>query len=231
MVEELNQYNPHWDGDMLCHEARKIMGAVHQHITYKHWLPKILWARGMEMVGEYKGYNTSLEASIMNAFATGAFRFGHSLINPIINRLNESFHPIPEGNLPLHKAFFAPFRIIEEGGIDPVVRGLFAKAAKKPGPDELLNTELTERLFKLAHEVALDLAALNTQRGRDHGLGSYNDYREYCGIGRARGFGELRNTIRSADTRRRLAHLYGHVGEGKFATCASLKMSCLGSEK
>lgn len=57
-------------------------------------------------------------------------RFGHSLINPILHRLNATFQPIPEGHLPLHKAFFSPWRIVEEGGIDPLLRGLIATPAK-----------------------------------------------------------------------------------------------------
>lgn len=33
-----------------------------------------------------------------------------------------------------------------------------------------MNQELTERLFVLANSGTLDLASLNLQRGRDHGL-------------------------------------------------------------
>ena len=59
------------------------------------------------------------------------------------------------GHLPLHKAFFAPFRIVEEGGIDPIIRGLYGSPAKLPSSTQVFNSELTEKLFKLAHAVAL----------------------------------------------------------------------------
>ena len=212
IAEQLLVLNPHWDGDMLFHEARKILGAEMQHISFTHWLPKVLGPRGMEMLGEYKGYDPSVDSTVINAFAAAAFRFGHSLVNPIIYRFNESLQPIREGNLALHKAFFAPFRIVEEGGIDPIIRGLYGVAAKKLMPGEYLNTELTERLFQLAHEVGLDLAALNIQRGRDHGLPSYNDYRRKCGLTYATTFDDFREEITDYETRRRLRDIYSHPG-------------------
>lgn len=135
-------------------------------------------------------------------------------IPPLSTCAGTDFLPIPEGNLPLHHAFFAPHRVLEEGGVDPILRGLFATSAKKLLPGEFLNTELTESLFKLAHEVALDLAALNVQRGRDHGLRSYNEMREYCGQRRAgHSFEDFSREISSATLRRKLQQVYGHPGQ------------------
>ncbi|MGH0114390.1 UNVERIFIED_CONTAM: hypothetical protein FKN15_005872 [Acipenser sinensis] len=96
IATELLRLNPHWDGDTIYHEARKIVGAQMQHITYSHWLPKILGEVGMKMIGDYKGYDPNVNAGIFNAFATAAFRFGHTLINPTLYRLDENFNPIPQ---------------------------------------------------------------------------------------------------------------------------------------
>ncbi|XP_050402018.1 peroxidasin homolog, partial [Patella vulgata] len=207
----LEELNPHWDGNKLYHETRKIIGAVMQHITYNGWLPKVIGSKGMAMMGEYNGYNPNVDPTIVNEFATAAFRFGHSLVQPVIFRLNESYQPIPEGNLPLHKAFFSPYRILEEGGIDPLLRGLYGVAAKKRMPGELLNTELTEKLFSLANSVGQDLASLNIQRGRDHGLPFYTSYRKYCNLSAVNSFEDLIHEVQHADTLEKLRAVYTHV--------------------
>uniref|UniRef100_A0A674DMC5 Peroxidasin n=1 Tax=Salmo trutta TaxID=8032 RepID=A0A674DMC5_SALTR len=205
----LLRLNPHWDGDTIYHEARKIVGAQMQHITYNHWLPKVMGDAGRKLIGDYHGYNPNINAGILNAFATAAFRFGHTLINPILYRLDEHFQPIPQGHISLHRAFFSPFRIVNEGGIDPLLRGLFGVAGKMRVSTQLLNTELTERLFSMAHSVALDLAAMNIQRGRDHGIPPYNDYRTFCNLTSAQSFDDLRNEIKNPQVREKLQRLYG----------------------
>lgn len=60
IASELLHINPHWDGDILYHEARKVVGAMIQHITFEHWLPKILGPVGMQLLGTYKGLSLSL---------------------------------------------------------------------------------------------------------------------------------------------------------------------------
>ncbi|XP_047379728.1 probable oxidoreductase PXDNL isoform X4 [Sciurus carolinensis] len=209
----LSALNPHWDGDTLYQEARKIVGAELQHITYSHWLPKILGDPGMKMLKEYQGYDPNVNAGIINAFATAAFRFGHTLINPILYRLNDTFGEIPGGHLPLHKAFFSPSRIIQEGGIDPLLRGLFGVATKLRVPSQLLNLELTEKLFSTAHSVALDLAATNIQRGRDHGIPPYVDYRVFCNLTSVENFEDLQNEIKDSEIIQKLKKLYSTPGD------------------
>lgn len=49
--------------------------------------------------------------------------------------------------------------------------------------DPYFTTELTEKLF--AHDASpvvcgLDLVSLNIQRGRDHGLAAYPEWRKHC---------------------------------------------------
>lgn len=61
-----------------------------------------------------------------------------------------------------------------------------------------------------------DLAALNIQRGRDHGLPFYNEYRKMINLTEARTFNDLRNEIHDRNTRESLDLLYGHVGMKYF---------------
>lgn len=57
------------------------------------------------------------------------------------------------------------------GGIDPLVRGLLAKKSKLMNQDKMMTGELRNKLFQPTHKIhGFDLAAINIQRGRDHGM-------------------------------------------------------------
>ena len=107
-------------------------------VLISEWLPLIIGESGMILMGKYKGYNPAIDASISNVFAASAFRFGHTMINSVLPRLDENFETIAEGNLPLRNAFFAPWRLIQEGGVDPILRGLFATASKLNQPEQVI---------------------------------------------------------------------------------------------
>ena len=75
-----------------------------------------------------------------------------------------------------------------------------------------LSEDLTERLFSVAHTVALDLAALNIQRARDHGIPGYNHYRAICNLTRATSFEGLRREV-APPLIERLKRTYAHVDD------------------
>uniref|UniRef100_A0A8R1Y256 Peroxidase n=1 Tax=Onchocerca volvulus TaxID=6282 RepID=A0A8R1Y256_ONCVO len=209
---QIASLNPDLDGETIFHETRKIVGAELQHITFYYWLPKVLGKKQFDkLIGPYKGYQPLIDASISNAFATAAFRFGHTLVNPILYRLDENLAPIMQGHIPLRDAFFAPEVLLSTGSIDPYLRGLFAMPMKKPVSNELLNDELTENLFNRAHEVSLDLAAINIQRGRDHALPGYVEFRRWCNLSPVENWDDLKN-IMPHEVIYKLKNLYGHPG-------------------
>lgn len=207
----LKFFNPQWDGNKVYHEARKVVGAEIQMITYEKWLPYILGPEGIQQLGKYNGYNSNINPSISNVFATAALRFGHSMINPILNRYDENFETIPQGHLLLRDAFFAPWRLVDEGGVDPLLRGMFMTPAKLKTPTQNLNSELTEKLFYSSHAVALDLAAINIQRGRDHAIPAYTKWRQFCNMSDVETFEDLANEIPDKTVRNKLERLYGSV--------------------
>ena len=62
--------------------------------------------------------------------------------------------------------------------------------------DEKFVDDITNHLFEQEHNgLGLDLVALNIQRGRDHGIPGYIEYRKICRIGKAESFNDLRSNI------------------------------------
>lgn len=57
-------------------------------------------------------------------------------------------------------------------------------------------SQLSRFLFRGNNPFGLDLAAINIQRGRDHGIRSYNDYVEVTGHRRVTTFDEFGPGVR-----------------------------------
>lgn len=58
----------------------------------------------------------------------------------------------------------------------------------------------------------MDLVALNIQRGRDHGLPSYNQFREFCGLGKVNRWQDLAQSM-DGSMAQRLSRMYNSVDD------------------
>lgn len=57
----------------------------------------------------------------------------------------------------------------------------------------------------------MDLISINIQRGRDHGIPTYNQIRQLCGLQLIRNFQQLRSLLRNPDDWQRLSQIYSYV--------------------
>lgn len=196
--------NPGLTGDEIYEHARAIVAAEMQAITYNEFLPLLL---GRNAIPPYTGWDEGTDPSISNEFATAAYRVGHTMLNPDLLRADAMGNQSPEGHLSLADAFFTPGEITSHG-IDSLLRGLALQ------PAQAIDSEIVDAvrnfLFGPPGAGGFDLASLNIQRGRDHGLPSYNQLRVAVGLQPIAGFDQLPT---DGVTRQRLASVYGSVDD------------------
>ncbi|XP_072311495.1 eosinophil peroxidase [Eucyclogobius newberryi] len=211
VARALKRINPQWDSETLYQESRKILGAYTQIFVFRDYLPHIVGPDTMRrLLGRYPGYNPRVDPSISNVFATAAYRFAHLAIQPMLTRLDANYREHPQfPSVSLYRSFFTPWRIIFEGGIDPLIRGLISRPAKLNTQDHMLVDALRERLFQFVQHLALDLGSLNMARGREHGLQGYNAWRRFCGLSAPRNQAELAQVLNNTELARKLLQLYG----------------------
>ncbi|KAJ7374149.1 hypothetical protein OS493_009487 [Desmophyllum pertusum] len=208
----LHILNPSWRDDKLFQEARKIVIAELQHITYNEWLPVFfsedLRQRAsilLEPVGNYfNGYDQTVNPEIPNAFAAAALRVGHTLVRDEFGQFNR--HLRQRGFIPT-KSFFDPAPLYSPNGIGAILLGLVTQASQKV--DRFFAPAVRENLVTAepsGHGIVGDLSAINIQRGRDHGLPPYNQFRQLCGLGLAASIDDFTNI--NARQRQRLRVAY-----------------------
>ena len=203
LCRELLRALPDLTDEQLYRHARKRNIATMQAITYNEFLPALLG----NPIAPYRGYNPNVFPNITNCFSTSAYRFGHTMLSSELLRLDPDGNTIPEGNLSLADAFFDP-DLIKDHGIDPYLRGLIANPAQEV--DAKLIGDVRNFLFGPPGAGGFDLASLNIQRGRDHGLPGLNEIRVRYGLPPLRSFEDLSD---DPETILQLAELYGTVDQ------------------
>ena len=166
--------------------ARKIVGAEMQIITYREFLPALMGPYAPSL-DDYNGYDSAVDPTIANEFSTAFYRFGHSMLSPTL-RLADHHHS--DGSLPLRDAFFNPaFLVNDAANIDRLLNGFALQQAQEI--DQHMVDDVRNFLFGFPGEGGLDLASLNIQRGRDHGLSDYNMLRFAHGLNPVSDFVEM----------------------------------------
>ena len=127
IVEELSRLNPQWSDETLYQEGRRIVSAVQQHITWNEFLPRVLGWNAINLYelnlggdGYYHGYDEKCNPTILNEFATGAFRFGHSLLKPTFKRMDNKYSE-QKPAMQLVRSFFNPDQLHEPGTLSSSV--------------------------------------------------------------------------------------------------------------
>lgn len=201
LADAIAKKNPKLSDEEIYQRARQIVTAEIQVITYKEFIPALL---GPTALKPYRGYNPNVNPGISNEFSTAAFRIGHTLINDDVEFLDNEGEEVRD-ELELAEAFFNPSALIEVGP-DPILKYLATDNAQEV--DTKLVKGLRDFLFGPPGAGGLDLASLNIQRGRDHGLADYNATRKAYGLSPVTSFSQIAS---NAELQQKLQTLYGDV--------------------
>jgi hypothetical protein len=171
LAEQIKSRDPTLSDEGIYEWARKIVGAEIQAITYREYLPALLGGDA-PMAADYS-YDEAVDASITTTFAAAAFRYGHSMQSPQIQLVDDE--GVKVGEIPLSAAT-APNAILQDNpaNVGLVLKGLAAQVAQEN--DAYIVDELRNIVFGPPGAGGTDLAAVDIQRGRDHGL--INNYRQ-----------------------------------------------------
>lgn len=178
----------------IYQKARKEIGALIQAITYQEFLP----AMGVTL-SNYSKYNGAVQPDILNSFATAGYRIGHTQVADLLAMRDNNCAVVGGGGVDLIDAFFN-LSLMDEFGLESFLKGFATH--KQYETDTKINSILRNFLFgspTAPVRFGLDLAALNIQRGRDHGLPDYNDIRKFYTGTPARTFADItKNTTLAA---------------------------------
>ncbi|XP_031834130.1 salivary peroxidase/catechol oxidase isoform X3 [Nomia melanderi] len=198
IAEKLAELNPYWSDETLFQEARRIVIAEIQHITYKEWLPILLGRKYTRAVGISLGnsysrvYNSEDDPAVSNEVATAALRFLTSLMQGTLS-LTDNTRRVNH-TLSLVEYFYKPSIIESDEVFDGLLRGMVTQTSQKM--DMNIISDVTSKFYaENQNSLGLDAVSLDIQRGRDHALPGYNQYRKYCGLPSAKNFDDFLDHI------------------------------------
>jgi len=162
--------DPTLSDEELYQRARRFVIALLQKVTYSEFLPALL---GSANLPPYSGYRSTVNPSISNEFGAAVFRLGHSMLSGDVDFMDDNGVEVFP-TMSLRDAFFNS-GVLRSTGIEPVLKYLASNRGQEI--DAKMVEDVRSFLFTNLGDAGHDLAALNIQRGRDHGLASYAEAR------------------------------------------------------
>lgn len=203
IADQIAADEPGLTDEEIYQRARAVVIAEIQSITYNEFLPALL---GQRALTRYAGYDSTVNPTIANEFSTAAYRFGHSTLNDDLEFFGNDGRAVADA-IELADAFFHP-EVLEETGIDSLLK--YNASSLSQEIDLKMVDGLRNFLFGPPGSGGLDLAALNIQRGRDHGLADYNATRVAYGLDAYESFADLTS---DPETQAKLETLYGDIND------------------
>ena len=204
LVDVISAQQPSLSNEQKYQLARKIVGAEMQAVTYNEFLPALLGSANAPAASDF-AYSGQVNAQITQSFAVAAFRFGHTTLSSEMPRVkNDGTTELP---VSLAGAFFNPNLLTNNPTLaEDLLRGGATQVAQEV--DLKFIDDIRNTLFGPSGAGGADLFALNTQRGRDHGLTDYRQLRPAYNLPAINGFNQIPTT---PELRAALQALYGNI--------------------
>ena len=181
IARRLSSINSHWDDNHLFEEARRIVAAEIQHITFAELLPSLL---GEEVIDEYglrlessnfyTEYDIDINPGVDNAVASSVFPFLYSMMPAKLERYSHQLKMT--GIRKMGDTYFNPSDLYDESKFDEFLMGLVSQNAHN------LDLVVSNEMMSTRTGEPFDLVALILQQGRDHGIPGYVEFRKLCKI-------------------------------------------------
>ena len=174
LCDVIKSVEPSWDDETIYQNARRILIAEYQSITYGGYLPQVLGEKnlGKNKLSRSSDYVDNENPGMTNEFATASYRFGHSMIQGLIKTFFTD-NSGQEGEYFLSEHYFNIDTYLQY--MDNIIMGLITQPAQ--APDKEITSETTNLLFpEEGASFGTDLAARNIQRARDHGIPGFCCY-------------------------------------------------------
>jgi peroxidase len=130
------------------------------------------------------------------------------MLSQQVLRIENDGSPDPRGPMSLAGAFFNPSLLASSHDLEVILHGLAAQPMQEV--DVRVVDGVRNFLFGPPGAGGLDLAALNIQRGRDHGLPDYNSLRAAFGLPRVTSFAQITSDV---SLQQALQAAYGSVDD------------------